>query len=62
LVPSTQTYTLPSGQTCTVSIDKEIETLYDYEHELNESRRNIKILNSVFLKQMEQSFVQIMGS
>ena len=61
LTPSTQTYTLSDGKTCTIIIDKSIVTIFDYEYNLNESKRNIKLLNSSYLKQMQNSFEQVMG-
>jgi hypothetical protein len=62
LTPSTETYTLPSGSTCIVSIEKTYTTIYDYEYNLNETRRDIKLLNSTYLRQMEKTFTQVMGS
>ena len=61
LTPSTNTYTLPDGQTCTIAITKNAQTIYDYEYELNEAKRNIKILNENYAGQMEQTFVDVMS-
>lgn len=60
LVPSTQTVSLPNGTTCTIKIDKTLITIYDYEFNLNEEKRNIKILNGVYLKQFEKAFFDVM--
>jgi hypothetical protein len=61
LMPSTNTYTLPDGQKTKVSVDKDIVYLYDYESELNESKRDIKIMNSAYVKQMERQLLAVMS-
>jgi hypothetical protein len=60
LTPSTQTVVLPTGTSCTISINKTITTIYDYEYDLNENKRIIKILNSVYLNQFEKTFSDVM--
>lgn len=61
LIPSTNTYTLPDGNTCTVEITKNAVTIYDYEYNLNELKRNIKVLNVSYADQMEQTFQDLMS-
>lgn len=61
LTPSTNTYTLPNGFSCVVSISKNAVTIFDYEYTLNESKRNIKLLNSSYASQMENSFYKVMS-
>lgn len=61
LVPSTTNYNLPDGL-CTVSISKEIITLYDYEQELNESKAQIKLLNASYVADFEAAFRNLMGA
>jgi len=61
LLPSTNTYTLPGGATCTIAITKNALTIYDYEFNLNEAKRNIKILNENYAGQMEQTFAEVMS-
>lgn len=61
LTPSSQTYTLPNGFRCTITTSKREVNIYDHEYELNESRRNIKILNTAYASQMEQVFVETMS-
>lgn len=61
LVPSTHTYTLPNGLNCTITTDKRAVTIYDHEYELNEAKRNIKILNSSYASQMEQVLMETMS-
>jgi len=36
-------------------------TIYDYEFNLNEAKRNIKILNENYAGQMEQTFAEVMS-
>lgn len=61
LTPSTNTFSIPNGRNCTISISKAAVTIFDYEYDLNESKRNIKILNSTYASQMEQSFQKVMS-
>jgi hypothetical protein len=65
LTESTVTYDIPdppvaNGTQCIVSTTKNIVTLYDYEEELNESRRQIKLLNSTYAGEMEQQLKVLM--
>jgi hypothetical protein len=59
LVESTETYTLSSGSV-TVNITKNIVDNYTYELNLNESKRNIKLLNSSYVQQVEKEFKKLM--
>jgi hypothetical protein len=60
LVQNKQTYTI-GNTSVTVETTKRIVTIYDYESELNESKRKINILNSVYVDQMEQQFKSLMS-
>jgi len=51
VVTSTSTYVLNSGTSITQTITKETETYYDYEVNLNESKRKIKLLRSEYASQ-----------
>lgn len=57
---TTETYTLPTG-TVTVTVVKEALTNYDYEFRLNESKRNINILNKIYVNQIEEQFQEMMS-
>lgn len=59
LVESTNTYTLPTGQV-TIAITKKAVSYYEYELELNESKRNIKILNKLYADKLEREFEKLM--
>lgn len=60
LMPETDTYTFPTGSV-RVSISKRIISIYDYENELNESNRNIRILRSLYVDQIESQFKSLMA-
>ena len=59
-IETNDTYTLPSGLTSTVRKTKRAVNLYDYEYELNESKRAIKIMDKNFVNQMEQQLKTVM--
>ena len=60
-LPETQTttYSLPSGDV-SIKIDRNAVSLYDYELELNESKRNIKLLNATYTNELETEFKKLM--
>ena len=60
LVPSKNTYTLPSGALVNIDINKAAVTIYDYELDMNESKRNIKILKSTYVDEMEKQLTSLM--
>ena len=53
---TTTTVTLDDGNTITIDITKEPKTYYDYEVELNESKRTIKLLKPEFVGKVETEF------
>lgn len=57
---STKTVNLPTGQVA-VTVVKNLLTLYDYEMELNEAKRNIRILNSLYVDQLETQLKNLMA-
>ena len=61
LVDSTSTASFPSG-TVTINVTKNIVSLYDYELNLNESKRNINILNSNYVNQLETELTDLMAA
>jgi predicted PolB exonuclease-like 3'-5' exonuclease len=48
--------------TCSVRATKRSVTLYDYEFDLNEAKREIKIMNNNYVNQMEEQLKTVMGS
>jgi hypothetical protein len=61
LVIGTTTYTLPTG-IVTITISKAAVSYYDYELNINESKRSIKILNSAYVDQLEKQFTDLMAA
>jgi hypothetical protein len=59
LIIGTNTYTFPTGNV-TVTISKTAVSYYDYELNLNESKRTIDILNTNYVDQLEQQFKELM--
>lgn len=56
---SSTNYLLQDGSTITESISKETKTYYDYENELNEEKRTIKLLKPEFIAQVEKEFKRV---
>lgn len=56
---STTSYTLQDGTTITEVVSKEKRSYYDYEYELNEDKRHIKLLKPDFVPQVEKEFKKI---
>lgn len=61
LVPSTTTKTFPNGGTVTVDISKRAVDSYDYEDELNESKRNIRLIKRELMPEVKRQFEYLMG-
>jgi len=60
LIESSTIYNIPGGTSCIVVITKKIITLYDYENDLNDSRRQIKLLNSNYAGEIESQLNVLM--
>jgi hypothetical protein len=60
LTTSVTNYTLPDLTVSTVTINKKIVTLFEYEENLNESRRQIKLLSVDFVSDFETTFRRLM--
>lgn len=56
---STTNYTLQDGTSVTVEITKDKLSYYDYEQEVNEAKREIKLLKPEFVPQVEKEFKKI---
>ena len=59
-VTQTSTYTLPTGPV-TITTERNAVSIYDYELALNESKRNIKILNSNYVSEVENQLKKLMA-
>jgi hypothetical protein len=58
-VTQTATYTLSTGP-LTITTERNAVSIYDYELNQNEAKRNIKILNSIYVNQFEEQFKQLL--
>ena len=61
LADSTTTYTFPSGDVI-VDIKRNTVNNFTYEYNLNESKRNIKLLNKDYADRLEIEFRKLMGT
>jgi hypothetical protein len=61
LAETNETYNIPDGTQVNISISKNIVYIYDYENDLNESKREIKLLNKDYAILMEEQFKKLMG-
>ena len=59
---SSTTITLQSGDAITQTITKSKKTYYDYEMEENESKREITLIKSDFVKEIEKEFKKVIKS
>jgi hypothetical protein len=61
-LPTTQTttYNLPAGDVV-VTVETNAVSIYDYELELNEDKRSIKLLNSIYVNQIETEYQKLMS-
>lgn len=59
IIISTNTYGLQDGSTVTIEVSKQTQNHYDYENELNERKRKIKILKSDFVPGLESELSQV---
>jgi hypothetical protein len=61
VVASTATYTLTNGDAITEIITKETQTYYQYEDELNDSKREIRILKPEFVSTVMKEFREVIN-
>jgi len=56
---SSTSYTLQDGSSITETITTETKTYYTYENELNEAKREIKLLKKDFVSEVEKEFKRV---
>jgi hypothetical protein len=56
---SSSNVTLADGYIITIAVSKDTQSYYDYEMELNESRRKIKLLKPEFVSSIESEFRKV---
>ena len=59
VLASTSTYTLDDGSQITERVTKETQSYYDYENELNETKRTIRLLKPEFIPAVEKEFKKV---
>ena len=57
----TNTYTTQAGESVKVVVTKETQSYYTYETNLNESKREINLVKSDFLSQIEKEFKRVIS-
>jgi hypothetical protein len=60
LTDSTNTY-VTATNSVTITITKRAVTYYDYEVDLNDAKRTIKILNSIYVDEVEKQFKSLLS-
>jgi hypothetical protein len=61
VITSTATYTLSTGEIITETITKETKTYYQYENDINDEKRKIKILKPEFVSQVMKEFKSVIN-
>lgn len=61
-VNSTTTQSFSSGSTVTQTVDYQSISIYDYELEENEAKRNINLINNKYASQVEAQLQTLMGT
>lgn len=56
-----QNYSLQDGTTVNIKITKETQTYFDYEKEINDSKRTINLLKTEFVPAVEKEFKKIIS-
>jgi hypothetical protein len=61
LIEGTHTYYLPTGSV-TITIEKNTISVFQYENDLNESNRSIRLLNTRYVDEIETEFKNLMAN
>lgn len=59
IAATTSNYTTSAGEEVEIAISKETKSYYDYEIEQNELKREIKLLKTEFVSQVEKEFKRV---
>ena len=62
LLTGTNTQYFPDGNSVTQTVTKQVLSLYDWENQLNESKRKINIINSQYVSSIESQFMSLMST
>lgn len=58
---TTTSVTLSDGNTITVAVTKEPKSYFDYESDLNETKRSIKLIKPQFVNQLEEELKSVLS-
>ena len=58
----TQTNQFPDGSSVTYTVSKNEVSIYEYEVNTNEAKRNINIINSIYATQLENQFQSLVSA
>jgi hypothetical protein len=61
LIEKTTERSFSYGSNITYTVSKRVVSIYDYEDNLNESKRDIKLINSNYVSDLETQFQVLMG-
>lgn len=61
LTTGVENFTLDNGKTFSITTTKKQKTKYDYENELNESKRNIKILKPQYMNNVMRNMQSLLN-
>ena len=62
IIPTTEVKKFPNGSSITYSISAATVSIYDYENSINESKRNIKLINASYATAMETQYQSLVKS
>ena len=61
VVTSSTNITTNNNENITITVTKQTLTYYDYENNLNESKRSIKLLKKEFVDSVEKEFLRVVN-
>jgi len=59
---TTNTYTLDDGKVILIKVEKSSKTYFEYENELNDAKRNIRILKPDYIPAVKNEFIRVIGN
>ena len=62
IIPLTTTSTFPDGSSITYTVEPNAVSIYNYEDQVNESKRNISLINSQYTTQIETQYQSLVKS
>ena len=62
IIPLTTTSTFPDGSSITYMVEPNAVSIYNYEDQVNESKRNISLINSQYTTQIETQYQSLVKS